>query len=408
MEKRESTQGRGVSNLSAGLILMAATVSLAACGSSKASESGHGPAREEGHQEATEAHDRIRLPPEKLAEFGVKFAVAGPGRLEETLQLPGEVVLDPARVVHVVPRVSGVVQKVSVRLGDEVRKGQLLAVLSSRELADLAADYMAARAEAALAREEFRREERLLAKGVTSEREFAKARAALRKAYVRVESAKSRLSAIGLSRRDVRALLKRPSFRMSRYELRAPMDGVVVRMHITRGERVSEEHQVFTIADVSRVWVEVKVYQRDLHRVRPGQRVVVEAKYGKLRAEGRIEYVSPLLGTATRTATARVVLDNERRRWRPGLFAVVRVVTGAVEVPVLVPRSAILEVEGRTCIFVQEESGLVCRSVEVGRSNERTVEVRRGLNPGDRYVSEGGFTLKAELSKAAFGEGHEH
>jgi cobalt-zinc-cadmium efflux system membrane fusion protein len=159
------------------------------------------------------------------------------------------------------------------------------------------------------------------------------------------------------------------------------------------------------------VWVNLTVYQKDLPYIRVGQEVIISPGYGipeTRNAKGKISYISPVLDEETRTATARVVLPNPEGIWRPGLFVTGKVVIENIYVPILIPKSALQTVEGKTCVFILTEDGFIPQPVETGRSNETHVEIISGLRPGQKYVSKGAFTLKSELSKEEFGGGHGH
>ena len=350
----------------------------------------------------------VRIDEASMREFGVEKATAGPGKLETTLELTGEISFDPSKVVHVVPAVPGVARKVFKKLGDRVEAGEVLAELASKDLANLAASLLEARAQASLARAEYKREKRLFDKGVSSARDFQRAKAARDSAYAALEAARRRLGALGLTRSDVRALLGAPSHKMSTYLLRAPSHGIVVAKHITRGEYLKANARVFTIADNSVVWANLQVFQRDIGRVRKGQAVIIRAKQAKLEARSVIDYVAPLLGRSTRTARARVILPNPKGLWQPGLFVSGLVVLESKQVPLLVPVTALQTMNGRTCIFVRKGDGWQCRPVALGRRNTRMVEVTAGLQPGTEYIAQGGFVLKSEVLKASFGDDHDH
>lgn len=192
------------------------------------------------------------------------------------------------------------------------------------------------------------------------------------------------------------------------YEMRTLMAGTVIDKHITLGEAVSREHAVFVVADLGSVWADITVYQRDLPHVAAGQSVAISGGHGLPQASGRISYVSPVVDETTRAALARVVLPNRDGVWRPGMFVTARIAIDQFEAPVAVPRTALQTHEGRDVVFVQTEAGFVPRPVAVGRSDEERLEIVAGLAVGERYVSQGGFTLKAELGKGSFGGGHAH
>ncbi len=123
---------------------------------------------------------------------------------------------------------------------------------------------------------------------------------------------------------------------------------------------------------------------------------------------GVISYVTPIVQETTRTATARVVLDNAAGRWRPGMFVVGVVEVSRHEAAVAVPRSALFSLHNETVVFVQDEHGFEIRTVRVGAMDDQSAEILTGLAAGDHFVSQGGFTLKAELEKSSFGHGHAH
>ena len=195
---------------------------------------------------------------------------------------------------------------------------------------------------------------------------------------------------------------------LTSYEVRALLDGTVIEKHITIGEVRSEETPAFVIADLSNVWANLSIYQKHLPHVRIGQSVVVSAGEGIPDVAGRISYVSPIVDKHTRTATARVVLDNSEGYWRPGLFIEGRISLRNETIPILVPKSALQQFENETVIFVETLDGFEPQPVLVGQTDLASVEILSGLKDGQKYVSKGGFTIKAELEKSSLGSGHSH
>jgi membrane fusion protein, heavy metal efflux system len=192
------------------------------------------------------------------------------------------------------------------------------------------------------------------------------------------------------------------------YSLKSEIDGVVIAKHITRGEPVSRETQAFIVADLSDVWIDISVYQKHLRLLRIGQPVVISAGHDLGQAQGELSYVSPVVDEETRTATARVVLPNPVGLWLPGMFVTARVEIGRDEAAVVVPTTALETIDDRTVIFVANGDGFESRPVALGHSNGNRVEVTSGLDPGEQYVSRGGFTLKAELARDELAGGHGH
>ncbi len=192
------------------------------------------------------------------------------------------------------------------------------------------------------------------------------------------------------------------------YELKTLTIGTVIEKHITRGEAVTRGSQAFVIADLGSVWVNLSVYQKDLATVAVGQSVTISAGHDLPETTGKISYITPTVDEETRTATARVVLSNTKKRWRPGMFVSGRVVVERTDVPLAVPVTTLQTMADQTVVFVEADAGFQARTVTTGRSDDRYVEIRTGLTPGERYVSHGGFTLRAELSREQFDAGHGH
>jgi len=384
--------------------LILSIVALTGCG-------GDEPPPGDTHKKAGGDHDEkpaVQMPPEALAEFDIEVATAGPGALHVTLTFPGEVKVNEDHFAHIVPRVSGVVHSVYKSIGDRVRAGDVLAVLDSRELADLKAMYLANLERLAIAESNYRREETLFGKKITSEQEYLEARQALAEARIALRLVRQKLLALGFSQAYIDGLPEQPEHALVHYELTAPISGAVVEKHVSRGEALKSDADAFAIADLRTVWVDLNVFQEDLDFVREGQRVELVTTGRQLCGQGTISYVRPIVGEETRTAIARIVLPNPDGRWRPGMFVNGTITVDAVEVPMLTPKSAVIKMGGKTVIFVETPEGFVARPITLGRENGTHMEIVSGLKPGERFVARGGFALKAELEKDQLGEGHDH
>lgn len=368
-------------------------------------------AGEEGGEHAEEGGygaELVVLTAAELDEFGIVVRTAGPGTMAVEKKLPGEIRANEDRYAHVTPRVEGVVRSVSANVGSYVRAGQTMAVIESRELADLKADYLAALEREELAQASFDREERLYNQEITAEADYLEARQELAEARIRTRSARQKLIALGFSDGYIQALPQEGERSLVTYPLTAPISGSVVEKHIVPGEAVEAATDAFEVADLSTVWADLSVYQRDLGVVREGQDVVIDAGPGQPRTRGTISYVRPIVGEETRTAIARAVVPNPDGMLRPGQFVTGLLAVDAVEVPVVVPTTALVGVEGETVVFVQTEEGFKARPVQVGDRTGGQAAITSGLEPGDRYVAEGAFALKAELGKSEMDAGHAH
>ena len=191
------------------------------------------------------------------------------------------------------------------------------------------------------------------------------------------------------------------------FKLEASISGTIVEFHITQGESLTAGEYAYIIANTETVWADLKVYQRDLPKVRKGQRVRISAGRHFATVEGEIAYLGPVVDEATRTGLARLVLPNPDGLYRAGLFITGRISLEEFHAPVVVPTTALHKVEGHQIVYVKvgEGEGFEARKVRVGRRDALHAEIRRGLNPGENYVVEGGFFLKADSQKEEFGQG---
>lgn len=339
----------------------------------------------------------VRLNDTQVRESNIAVTQAGPGTIRVFREFPGEIRFNADRLAHVVPRLAGVVESVSADLGQRVRKGQTLAVIASTGLSDLRSELMAAQRRAALANRTYEREKQLWEQRVSAEQEYLQAGAAREEAMIAVQNARQKLNAIGVPT-EASAL--------NRYAMLAPFEGVITEKHMTLGEAVTEADPSFTIADLSTVWAEFIVAPQDLGAVRVGERVTITSSAMSESTEGTVSYVGPLIGDQTRTATARVTLVNPGGAWRPGLFITVRVRQEDQQVPVVVKADALQMLDDKPTLFKAVSGGFKAQAVVQGRSDGTLVEIKEGLEPGERYASSNTFTLKAELGKSEAEHAH--
>ncbi|MGH8389355.1 MAG: efflux RND transporter periplasmic adaptor subunit [Pseudomonas sp.] len=355
----------------------------------------NGAAAEGEHAEGEEGH--LTLSNEQITAAGIQLIEAGAQSINLGLPFPGEVRFDEDRTAHVVPRVPGVVESVSVSLGQTVKKGQLLAVISSQQISDQRSEQAAAQRRLTLARTTYEREKQLWESKISAEQDFLQARQALQEAEIALNNAQQKISVLSGSMVATGG---------NRYELRAPFDGVVVEKHLTPGEVVDVTSNAFILSDLSRVWVTFGVSPKDLTKVQVGKPVTVSAPELNAEVVGNVAYVGSLLGEQTRTATVRVTLENPQGAWRPGLFVNALVATDSREARVAVPETAIQTVEDKPTVFVRTDDGFKAQPVELGSRADGQVEVTKGLESGVQVAAAGSFVLKSELGKASAEHSH--
>ena len=355
---------------------------------------------EHAAEEATAGPPMVLLDSMGLATSGIRL-----GEAREVprggLTVTGDITYDQNRVSHIGPKTQGRVVELMAEVGARTVGGQVLAHLESPDVGATRAELGEAEALMEIARENFDRESRLAEQGISSRREVLTAEAELRRAEARLRSAQERLRVLGASLHG----------EGGHFDVTAPYDGTVVERHAARGEVVGPADQLFTVADLSRLWIELDVYERDLSQVGQGDGVEISTPAWPDRTfEGRVVYVGDIVASERRTVRARVEIPNEDGALKPGMFATARIGGGDGPIVVAVPRDAVQTVEGVTSVWVlgDEPGEFVVQPVEIGESLPGgLVAVSMGLSPGDSLVVEGAFTLKSELAKGEFG-GHGH
>lgn len=349
----------------------------------------------------SQAEARLEMTDEMLKTIGVEILTAGPATIKSTLKLPGEIVVNPEKIVQVVPRLAGVVVAVNFEPGQVVQKGDVLAVIESQMLADLHSQFLAAQRRLGLAQIVHDREKLLWEEKVSAKQDYLVAQLALNEAKIASDLAAEKLRALGVqpdSRLQAREL--------TRYEIHAPISGLIIARAVALGAALRDDVTIFTVADMSTVWTAVTVYPKDLNVVGVGQKASVKATAFDVEGEGIVTYITALIGGQTRTATARVILDNQDGRWHPGMFVNIELVSDEIEVPLAVSAQAIQTYRDWTVVFGRYGGYFEARPLELGRSDGKMVEVLKGLVTGEQYASGNSFAIKADIDKA--GASHDH
>jgi cobalt-zinc-cadmium efflux system membrane fusion protein len=371
----------------------------------------NGPEHKGGEKHAEESV--IKMQPEQAARQDITLAQVEGGTLARHLTVPGTITPDADRIARVPARVVGTVAEMRKRLGDFVRKGEVVAVLDSREVADAKSEYLTTTVKAELEKTNFDRQQALWDKRISAESAFLNARAVYTEAQLRVDLARQKLSALGLNAGEVATSAKKdettPNLSSLRqYELRSPLTGRVVERKVDVGTTVGgqgDPADLYAVADLSSVWIELAVPTTELAKVKEGARVVVPSQSDEdKRAEGKIVFVSPILNPDTRSARVIVALPNKDMTWRPGTFVTAEVEIAQDEVAVRVPKAALQTIDGKRVAFVRTPEGFEKRNVEVGRTDDEAVEIVSGLSPGEEIAVGNTFLLKAELGKSASGD----
>src|SRR5918997_1337433 len=347
----------------------------------------------------------LNVAPDAAARAGVKVEAVGEQLAPEALQqaATGVVQANAYRSTPVVTLVGGRLVSVAAEAGQEVRRGQTVAVVFSDELAVAQSRYLSAQAELEEHHQHHARTAALIEIGAASREEFEQATSVLKKAEAELAAQRQRLLLLGLTPQRV-AALRGPAQVSSEVSLPAPVAGTVVSRAANPGEVVEANKEIMRVADLSNVWVVGQVFERDLARVRTGSgaSVTSEAYPGRVW-RGRVTYVDPQLDPATRTAQVRVEVANPGQALKLGMYVNVgfgALGTAEATAPT-VPASAVQTIGGRTVVFLAtpDPGTYVMRPVRLGAESGGRHPVLEGLHVGDRVVTEGSFMLRAEWLK---------
>lgn len=372
-----------------------------------ADDDGHGHEKTPAATSAQAEHGHEALPqhvtitPQVLKDAGIKLERATKQQLSEILDLPGEVGADPDRLARLSAPASGRIEEVRFREGATVKKGDALLVIRVPEIAKVRAAQLATQAKAKAARSNAGRLRKLFDEKVSTEQEALNAEAEAEALELEWRASAEQLGALGAAG---------GAFMLT---LRAPLSGTVVSRDAVVGQPAAMDQTLGTIADLSQVWFQARVFEKDLGQLRVGAEADVHLNaYADEHFHGKVEYIGQQIDPVARTVRARIVLENSRGLLRLGLFGNSQISLGKPaksEARLVVPRSSVTEVGGKAVVFVREsETEFELHQVTLGREALGRVEVLEGLREGEEVVSDGVFTLKSLVMKDSFGEGHGH
>ena len=342
---------------------------------------------------------RVRLDPSVIADAKIRTTPAAREALAATIDLPGEISSDPDKTASVSPLVAGRIESVSFKEGQEVSKGDLLALVKVPELGKAKAAYTATQAKAAAARSNADRLQELADKRLAGAQEVLAAKADADALDAEARAADDQLRALGTG----------ATGGGSQLALRAPVSGVVISRDAVVGKPVTADEVIATIADLREVWFLGRVFEKNLGQIRIGApaEVMLNA-YPDERFPGSIEYLGKQVDPIARTVVARIRITNRKDLLRLGLFGVAHVDVGepdaGVATTIVISRDAIVEIGGKYGVFVHEADGdFELHDVVLGSSALGKVQILNGLRDGEQVVTEGVFTLKSAVLKSTFG-----
>jgi membrane fusion protein, heavy metal efflux system len=368
--------------------------------------SGCDSATEEATGAKPASHDRasgvVRLSAEEALRSGIVTAPVIRIDFRNHRDFPGTVVPNDHAVAEITTLVRGRVVDVYVDLGQEVKGGSLLAILYSSELGMAQSAYMKANAKLYVAERAYSRAKSLLEEKVIGVAEAQRREGDMISARAEAREAKDRLQLLGMDEEAIRRL-DRDQKILSYAPIEAPFEGRVIARNITKGEVVETTEKLFTVADLSEVWVLANIPEKDIPFIYNNDRPVETAEvrvssYPNEVFQGKITYVGDVLDPSTRTMRLRLELPNPHRKLKPEMYATIRVHSNPQPGVLAVPESAVQRDRDNRFVFVQRDpESFEVREVTLGESNGEFVKVLAGLREGEPIVTAGSFLLKSEL-----------
>jgi membrane fusion protein, heavy metal efflux system len=354
--------------------------------------------------EAREDHGAsIRLTDEQIETSGIALAAVQAGTLARRIVVPGTIVPHADRIARVSVKLSATVAELRKKLGDTVAKGEVIAVLESRDVANAKSEYLAARLNNDLQRNLYERDKALWDRQIIAEQLVLKSQGAAAQAKMNFDIARQKLFALGVTENELAALPDEPETSLRRQEVRAPISGRVVDRKVDLGEVVGRDNletELFTLADLDRVWVELAVGPTNLPAVAEGQTVSIAGHALSKGTVGKIVFISPIVDKDTHAARVVAEIANPDGDWRPGSLVRAAVAIGERPAALAVPVSAIQTIGKTRVVFVRTPEGFEKRPVTVGDGDDRLFEVLSGIRAGEAIAVGNTFVLKAEFLKS--------
>lgn len=408
----------------------------------------HDVARQEEHTQGGEegeaaekrvSHGKVVLDEKDLKASGIVVAAIRGGTVSETLEAPGEVEIAQDHLAQVTPPIPGRIRAIHKVVGDAVSSGTVLCTIESAELGIARADLQSGLAEATVTDRNLGRIKQLYDKGLRSESEVLASEAEYNKARLHVDAARAHLRAVGINPDE--PITEGSANLINQYELPSPIAGAILQQQLTIGQNVEQKDVLYVVANLSSVWINGSVNERDAAKLRNGMSATAQFQtQGASNAviRGVVTYVGQQADQQTRTVPVRVLVSNPRLSGpnpgfvlRPGMFTTLRFITGTKARVVTVPPEAIQEINGQSIVFVRspesrpparaggdkgkasddttkdaDTTSVVFepRTVLVGTSDGSAVEIVKGLQRGEIIAVRNAFLLKSELEKEKIGD----
>ncbi|MHB8879899.1 MAG: efflux RND transporter periplasmic adaptor subunit [Thermodesulfovibrionales bacterium] len=384
------------------ILITAAGFVLTGCGKKESPKDATPAAEKKEGRKGKEDPVVVTLSEEKQKAAGIETIKISSESISVSTSATAVIELNADKVSKISPRTSGRIVKLIASLGDRVKAGQPLALFDSPELGQTWAEYAKAKGRVELTQKNLKREESLFEKKISPEKDVLKVRQELSEAEADLNFSKERFRLLGIDISRMELQRNGNANDPLLIPISSAISGVVIEKTVSQGEVVNTEKALFTVADLSTLWVVIDIYEKDIPRLKTGAevKVAVTAFPGR-DFRGKIAYVNDVMDEKTRTVKARVTVSNTSGLLKPGMFATVAIAGDKSEKVLAVPASAIQQEGEYLIVFVAKNDSIFeKRIVTVGPAMDGLHHVLSGIKEGEVIVIKGAFILKSEAMKS--------
>ncbi|PRC95078.1 efflux RND transporter periplasmic adaptor subunit [Solimicrobium silvestre] len=342
----------------------------------------------------------LKLSEEEIKTAGIQVATLQEQQINEQILVTATIQPNQNKVAQIAPSVAGKVRTALVNLGDQVKQNQPLASIDSIEAGEAQSAYEQAKSEFTLAQSSFDRAKQLVADRIIPQKDYLRAQSDLEKARAGLQATSTKLQTIGIAPQNQRS-------NSSLFMVSAPFSGTVIVKNAVVGELAQPDKALFTIADLSKFWIETNLFEKDFSKVKVGApATITSTAYPGELFKGKVTYIGNMVDKETHTANARIEVINLDDRLKLNMFVNAAIETSSTQKALLLPEQAIVLIQGQSTVFVQTEHGFEPRAVELGEKLHTQVVLKNGINSGEKIVTIGTYALKAKILKSQISAEH--
>ncbi len=363
----------------------------------------------DNHEHEAE-HNDVHLTDEMIKKLNLEFGKVSIRKMERFISAPAKVTPVKNLEAFLGSIIDGRVHEIFVNQGDYVKKGQTLAKIVNFHIGEIKGEYLKSKAEFEYTKENLERVKNLFEGNISSKKSFLLAKAEHEKAKGEFFAVSEKLASIGLTGKNIIKMEEDENINLPTLDIKAPISGSIVERNITVGEYIESSKNLFRIIDISKLWIDADIYEKDIPNVKLGQKVdVIINTYPDKIYESEIIYIGDVLNRETNTITVRSILNNHKNMLKPYMFAAVKIYYGQGENYLAIPISAVESNNEEKFVFIVEDENIFeKRNVICGIESDGLTEILAGLEENENIVIKGSFILRSELEKSKLAGGHSH